>query len=531
MKQRFRSICMSRELTNAGIDALSGAIREGLAQVCKRSADLTRLCLSAEEAMLAWQARFGENRSCRLTIARRFRGVQIRLEAAGERLDPTEDDNLSEYSQTLLTRLGLKPAYSFRKGVNTLVYRWKPAQINPLVPIAAAVVLAVLCGFLGRWLTPQTREFLSLEVLQRLQDTFFGMLSMVAMPLIFCSLITGICGIGDTATLSGMGMRLIGRYYFTSLGATALGGIAMGALLGLQVETGAGLAGNVTAFLDMIFSMIPNNVVGAFYDGSFTQIMLLAIAMGIAMLILGQQTAQVLQVVEQLQQIFDKLMCWVCRMLPVGIFAILLSNIWANSLDEILQIWKPVALSTLILTAFLAGHLFLAGLRVKVSPLRLWKKLTPAFLVAFTSASSTAAYGEVVRCCTEDLGIRRKMVDFGVPVGLGVSSPGSSMAFMTAVVYAMCLTGVAASPVNFLMAFVLCTLLMMSAPSTAGGPVSCFAIMFAHLAVPEQALGTTIIVYLILDFYCTGINVATKALTLLEQAWMEEAVDTTLLNR
>ena len=84
MKQRFHNTCSNRELTNSGIDALSDAIRTGLASVCKDQKDISRLCLSAEEAMLSWQERFGTEKTCRVTIAKRFRSVQILLEVEGE---------------------------------------------------------------------------------------------------------------------------------------------------------------------------------------------------------------------------------------------------------------------------------------------------------------------------------------------------------------------------------------------------------------------------------------------------------------
>ena len=182
--------------------------------------------------MLTWQEHLGKEKVYRLTVTQRFRTVQIYLEVAGERFDPTDNENLSEYSHTILSRLGLSPAFSYRKGYNTLCYCWKLGESNPLVPIAAAKALAVILGFLGSYLAPQTREFISVQILQRLQDTFFGVLSMVAMPLIFCSLITGICGIGDTATFSGTGMRLIVRYYIASLVSAAAAATVMGVFLG-----------------------------------------------------------------------------------------------------------------------------------------------------------------------------------------------------------------------------------------------------------------------------------------------------------
>ena len=254
---------------------------------------------------MTWQERLGSTSSCQLTVSRRFHSNQIRLEVAGDRFDPTDDENLSEYGHTILTRLGLSPVYAYRKGSNILSYRWKLGEANPLIPIATAALLALVFGFLGNYLTPDAREFISVQFLQRLQDAFFGILSMVAMPLIFSSLITGICGIGDTSTLSGAGTRLVSRYYIASLVAAAVGGVVMGLFLGLKVENSSGFAGNLTAFLDMIFSMVPSNMVGAFYEGSFTQIMLLAVGIGIAMLILGEQTKTVLQLVEQSQRIFD----------------------------------------------------------------------------------------------------------------------------------------------------------------------------------------------------------------------------------
>ena len=81
--------------------------------------------------------------------------IQIRLEVAGDLFDPTDDENLSEYGHTILTRLGLSPAYAYRKGCNILSYRWKLGEANPLILIAAAALLALVFGFLGNYLTPR----------------------------------------------------------------------------------------------------------------------------------------------------------------------------------------------------------------------------------------------------------------------------------------------------------------------------------------------------------------------------------------
>ena len=56
------------------------------------------------------------------------------------------------------------------------------------------------------------QHFLSEELLQPLLDTFTGLLSAVAGPLIFLSILCGIIGMSDVATFGRIGKRMIGRF-------------------------------------------------------------------------------------------------------------------------------------------------------------------------------------------------------------------------------------------------------------------------------------------------------------------------------
>lgn len=67
------------------------------------------------------------------------------------------------------------------------------------------------------FLPEKTVNFLSEEMITPVFDTFMGLLSAVAGPLIFLSVAGGIYNIGDIATLGKVGKRMIGRFLWMTL--------------------------------------------------------------------------------------------------------------------------------------------------------------------------------------------------------------------------------------------------------------------------------------------------------------------------
>ena len=120
-------------------------------------------------------------------------------------------------------------------------------------------------------------------------DTFMGLLSAFASPLIFLSVAGSIYNIGDIATLGKVGKRMISRFLWMTLIFTTVFGIA---ILPLFPLAGSGSSSfRLSELLEMVLGIVPDNFFTPFLEGNPLQIIFLAVLAGMAMLILGNRAA------------------------------------------------------------------------------------------------------------------------------------------------------------------------------------------------------------------------------------------------
>lgn len=515
-QQRFPTARQSYTLAAESIDAASEHIQSCLAALEYDSRSALRLRLSMEEILLCWRDRFGEDTVCVVTTGYRFRKPYILLELTGEPYDPLagEAADVGEWGMELLSHTGLTARYSYSNGRNICRFDLKAPALNPLYKLAAAILLAALCGALGMLMPESLRLTLANEGLTRLSDTFYSLLGMIAGPLVFLSVVMGICGIGDTATLGGIGKKIIGSFLGISTVACAVAAVAYSLAFGLRpAQSGAAVSG-LWELVDMVLGMVPENILSPFTSGNSLQIIVLALGIGIAMLVLGKRTEGVYTLLEQLQQVVQTVMAWIGALLPVLIFIVILENIWTGSMANLVGVWKPFVFVLVMLAVLLAALLVLSALRLHTRPLTLLRKLLPTFMIALTTASSTAAMGALYNCCEKELGVPKRLVHFGVPLGIVTGVAGSCVGFLACTLYAAQCYDTELSLVALVVAVLSTVLLLVAAPPVAGGTLSCYAVIFAQLGVPVEAVGIIVTLNIFIDFFCTAVNVSLIALLL-----------------
>ena len=174
-----------------------------------------RLCMTLEEALLNCQEHCGESTPFTLKTKKLLGRIQIVIQIAGESFDPFNnalDDDLN-----LLRKLNADAAntcaWSYRNGVNTvsLVPR-KERKFSSSVKTLLAIVLAVCLGLACAKLPDAIRVPLLESFVAPTLNTIMGVISAVAGPMIFFSLVWGVCTISDVSTLSRIGKRMLGRF-------------------------------------------------------------------------------------------------------------------------------------------------------------------------------------------------------------------------------------------------------------------------------------------------------------------------------
>jgi len=507
-------------LDSTAIDTVSDCVYEMLEKLNYDINNALRIRLSVEEVLLIWRDKFGDGTKVVLDMVQRLRKPYIRVILEGEKYNPLEETEevLGDWGQNLLAKYGLCPSYTYLGGKNTVTFALKPPSINPVTAITAAAFLGAGCGVLGFVMPESMRIALAEGLLVRINDTFFGFLSMIAGPLVFLSVLTGICGIGDTAALSGIGKRIVLKFLSITTAAAVLCGIVYVLVFGFFPSgTENGFQG-LAEIAELFFGMFPSNMFKPFIDGNSLQIIVLSVLFGVSMLILGERTSGIYSIIEQLQLIVQIFMEWIGKLIPAVIFVIVLQNFWSGSVSKLLEVWKPLVFTIAFTMALMLVYVAYTANKLGMKTKLLAHKLIKSFMLVLSTGSSSAAFGSICGTCENKLGISRNLVDFGVPLGTIVGAAGSAAEFVVCVLYSAQYYGVEISLVGLAVTVITCIFLVVSAPPVAGGLLSCYTVIFSQLAIPLEGLAVVATLTVILDFVCTAVDVTINQMTLANEA-------------
>lgn len=520
------------------IDEASQQTQLFLEQTAADKKSVLRLRLTVETLLLKWQLRFGEDAAFTLRTGSRFGRPYLLLETAGEAFDPTAQadragsEDFGEFGERVLANLGLTPTYSYKSGKNQLLFKLQKRKRNPFIGLCIAVSAALLFGFGGLAVLPDALRAGAVEsVLTPLYNTFLGVLSAIAGPMIFLSVAWGIYGIGDAATLGRIGKKMILRFLGVTVLITAVSTALFLPFFDLHFSSATAVGSQLGGIFDMILGVFPENIVSPFADGNMMQIILIAAVVGSIMLILGSQTRAVAELIEQVNYIIQFLMELVGSLVPAFIFLVLLRLIWSDSLGTVSTGWKPILLFLLAATVILTGVLGYIAVKKRVSPLVLLRKCFPTFLIALTTASSSAAFGTNVACCEKQLGISGRLTNFGIPLGIVLYAPATAINFLVCALYMAENYRTEVSAAWLLTAVLIVSILTVASPPVPGGALACYTIIFSQLGLPDTALEVVLVLDVLFDFLATGFNMTFLQSELLLQANKMQLLDDKILRK
>jgi len=517
-------------LSNENIDIRIKEAEQFLSEANVDGKDILRIRLAMEETLLNYKNMWGETESFSLRCVKRLGRLRIELSVPGIRYDPfAGEEEGSEILRSILAGMGIAPVWQYKNGSNQIIFtprRRKPSQV---LLLTAAVVLAAVCGGLCALLPECVRSFLSVQLVAPIFNMFMGLLTAIAGPMIFLSVVWGVYSIGDTATLSKVGKRMILRFLLMSLLLTILAGVAMLPFFPLSGSGGSSF--DFSQLLQMVLDVVPGNFFTPFTEANPLQIIFVAVVIGLAMLVLGAKGATVASFVEQSNSVIQLIMEAVSGLIPFFVFGSIFNMILSGSISTLLQSSKLLPIMLLGHVLVCVVYLLLVCVRKRVSLSVFAKKVAPTFLIGLSTASSAAAYSTNVECCEKQLGIDRQIINFGIPLGQVVFMPGAAVIFLAAGLCMAEVYGVPISPAWLISALLITVVLAVAAPPVPGGGLTCYTMLFLQLNIPAEAVAITIALNVILEFFGTAVNLFCLQAELVELAGSLDRLDVEMLRR
>ena len=456
--------------------------------------------------------------------------IKVEIEVLGENFNPLENENENSLLiNGLLAGIGLAPTHNYKNGKNYIIFTPKKKPMSSTVKMFSAIILSIITGLLLTLLPDNARIKLSENFLTPVSDLFFGAVAAVSGPFIFLSVLGSICSMGNTETLGKIGKKTISAIlgYMTIAGL----GLTLIATLFYKITWGGTLGPDFTKVLDLIYNIVPTNIFEPFINGNSLQIIFIAVIFGIAMLMLSSKVSMIFTIIEQLSSLVQTVMSVVLEALPFALFVIFSNMIVSDTINDFFKSYKMILLIILLVIIYLTAMILWVSLINKLSPSLLIKKIFPTFLITLTTASSAAAFSTNVKDSNKKLGIDKKLVDFGIPLGQVLFKMSEFAMFIPIVLTFAENNGIAITPAWLILAYITVWLISFAVPPVAGGAIMGFTIVFTQLGIPMEAMGIAIALNAITDFPLTAMNVTGWQLTMIEVADSLGALDKETLHK
>ena len=256
----------------------------------------------------------------------------------------------------------------------------------------------------------------------------------------------------------------------------------------------------------MVLDIVPTNLFTPFSRGNTLQILFVAIVVGLTMIVIGEETQQVAVFAEQRSHIVNSIMGVIGKLVPLFVFGSLFNIIAGSDVSLLLDAGKFFFGTLIGCLVILISHIVLACAMTRISPAALCRKTFSTFLIGLTTASSSAAFADNLKVCTEKLGISPKLANFAVPFGQILYKPGTAVMYWFAAVSVAETSGLTVSAAWAVTALVISIVLSAATPPIPGGTTASFSILFAQLGLPAESLAIILALNVIQEFFRTATN-------------------------
>lgn len=352
-------------------------------------------------------------------------------------------------------------------------------------------------------------------------DIFIRALKMIAIPIVFSSLVMGVSSLGGYKDLGRLAGKTFSFYVFT----TALA-VTTGIILVNLIKPGVGADLNLTAdvsnlevtalsFKDQIVSIVPDNIFADLAKGNMLPVIFFAMLFGFFITKVSKENNKTLSgLFDAAFEVFMKMTLFIVKFTPIGVFAIV-ANIVAEQQGDSAQLYSIVSslgLYTLVVWGgcLIHGGLILPGLVygfTRLNPYKHIKQMSVPLLTAFSTCSSGAALPLTIRDSQEKTGISNKIASFVLPLGSTINMNGTALyegvtAIFIAQAYGIDLT--------IVQEVVIVLTSVLAAVGAAGIPMAglvMLGVVLMAVGLPMEGIGLVLAVQPICDMIRTATNV------------------------
>ncbi|EMJ49290.1 dicarboxylate/amino acid:cation symporter [Leptospira santarosai] len=391
---------------------------------------------------------------------------------------------------------------------------WLKIFVGMLAGILTGILLGSDLSLVDRNVAQLTTSWLVIPGL-----IFINLLQMIMVPLIFSSIILGICSGENLENVKKLGIGTLIYFVFTTFIA-----VAIGITLSLWLEPGKSTIRIKSApnpnipspteipsldkYPELFMSFFPKNPFLSITQGEMLNVIVFSILIGIAILSVSKEYSKpILEILNSVFQISMKIVNWAMALTPFAVFGLMVKAISSIGVELIFTLGVYMSVVLLGLIAVIGVYSVILIFLARRNPIDFFTKIASLQLLAFSTSSSAAVMPVSIQTATENLGVKKNIAEFIIPVGATINMDGTALYQAVATVFLAQYFGIELTPAQLV--FILFTTVGASigTPSTPGIGIVILTTILAGLGIPTEGIGIILGVDRFLDMCRTTVNV------------------------
>ena len=346
---------------------------------------------------------------------------------------------------------------------------------------------------------------------------YMSLIKMIVVPLVVTSLITSIVRLENLDTLKSIGLKT-----FTVLLGTTGAAALIGIIVASSLNLGQGLrfigaenfkAREIPGFSKVLIDMLPSNPLAAIVENKIIPIVIFSMFIAIALVIEDNTNKEKAKPFKDFilsaYDIVLRITKMVLRIIPYGVFALIATAAAKNGMDTLMSlIWVILAVYIAAFLQFLFVYTPLISFVARMNPLKFFKGIFPAQVVAFTSQSSYGTLPVTIKSLVEGVGVSENIASFVAPLGstIGLNGCGGFYPAIVAI-FAANVFNVELTSYSYILIVLTAIISSIGIAGVPGSATMSTTVMLAALGLPIEALAMVIAVDSIIDMIRTATNV------------------------
>ncbi|CUU00607.1 Na+/H+-dicarboxylate symporter [Candidatus Kryptobacter tengchongensis] len=358
---------------------------------------------------------------------------------------------------------------------------------------------------------------------------FVRLLSFLAIPLVIASLIVGSASLGDIRKVGRIGGKTLGYYIITTSLAITIGLISAN-LIKPGEKISADIRDRIASeyqadvsekiqqelgvdVIDFLVNIVPTNPINAMANGNMLQIVFFAVIFGLTLTMIDNSKSEsVIRFFDGVSDTMIKMVDLVMKIAPYGVFALISATVAEFGFGILSTLlWYIVTVLIGLLIHLLGVYSFAVKFLGKMNPLKFFKGMRDAQIIAFSTSSSAATLPVNFECTERNLGVPKQITSFVLPLGATINMDGTALYQGVASVFIAQVYGFNLDITQQLTIVLTATLASIGTAPVPGVGIIMLVMILKAIHIPAEGIALILGVDRILDMCRTVVNITGDA--------------------